>query len=836
MILSVIRSLGKSWGIGRKQGTIRTRLGVQELERRENPDGNSPFNMANFDIIGRTSGGEWWTGSKFDTGTISNAKLTSWNPAAQFRDVMVGNFDGDSLDDIVGRDPSGRWWVTLTNPKMGTLAQTNTDSFALWNEAAGWRDVKVADVNGDGKDDLIGRTAGGEWWAGISNGTQFSTRKMAGWNEAAGWRDVQVLDVNGDGKDDIVARTSIGEWWAGTSNGQTFATSLFARWNEAAGWRDVRSADVNGDSRADVIARTVGGEWWAGISTESSFTTTRLTGWNEAAGWRDIRVADVNGDGQDDVVARTSGGEWWVGKSTGTAMTTSRLTGWNEVAGWRNVNIVDANRDGKQDILAQTTGGEWWLATSSNTTSTTTYIGTWNPAANWTDIHIGQFQASGVSANWYGDLEILGNRNGTNVTVSASTLGGFEQVNVSYRATNGTQQSYSTMGALVGRVNFIGHDKADVVFNNTARPITAYGRGGNDELHGGTSTNDHLYGEAGDDKLYAGTSGASFADYLDGGEGNDQTDDGLGLANDTFDPTRWAVTGRNEAGSTDPLRAYWDDIQQGYAGNCWFWASVAAAVDGGVDFNTRIRRPNPTSQPHTYEVQLYRDSTNAQGVKTYTAFWQQVDFDWSAGGGATVYGDPRLDRKEGDYWQALVWRAYRIAFNLNDVEVEGAKNNVDGGWSGIALPRLTGVANTATDKANTSSSTAFFDLKDAVDNGYAVSASTYGQMTRMHPDIPVKPLDSAGRYVPGHAYTIITITGTSTNNAEVYLYNPWGDDGSSAWYDKQFSGGENESYSLDKQEQQNYDTYCKQGYDDGYTWVSWSNFMKYFDDYTINPI
>jgi hypothetical protein len=103
-------------------------------------------------------------------------------------------------------------------------------------------DVHLADFNGDGKADIVGRALQtGQWWVGLSNGSGFATTLWSTWSTGVTWVDVQVGDFNGDGKADITGRAlELGFWYTGVSNASTaFATSLWAIWNPEVTWVDV---------------------------------------------------------------------------------------------------------------------------------------------------------------------------------------------------------------------------------------------------------------------------------------------------------------------------------------------------------------------------------------------------------------------------------------------------------------------------------------------------------------------------------------------------------------------------------------------------------------------
>ncbi len=70
----------------------------------------------------------------------------------------------------------------------------------------------LADVNGDGLDDIVGRN-GAKWWVARSNGQAFVAENWGTWSTKVQWYDVRIADVDGDGCDDILGRAQNGEWW-----------------------------------------------------------------------------------------------------------------------------------------------------------------------------------------------------------------------------------------------------------------------------------------------------------------------------------------------------------------------------------------------------------------------------------------------------------------------------------------------------------------------------------------------------------------------------------------------------------------------------------------------
>ena len=283
--------------------------------------------------------------------------------------------------------------VTMADVNSVTAAFTlkSFTDVSLWTNdfnylQQGWRvDLHprtVGDVNGDGKDDVIGFGGNGVW-VGLSNGAGFDSVTM--WTSdfnylQQGWRgDLHprmVGGVDGDGKDDIIGFGGNGVW-VGLSNGAGFDpvsmwTSDFNYLQQ--GWRmDLHprmAGDVNGDGKADVIGFGGSGVW-VGLSNGTGFEPVSM--WTSdfnylQQGWRvDLHprmLGDVNGDRKADVIGFGGNGVW-VGLSDGAGFDPVNI--WTDdysyLQGWRtelHLRMVgDVNGDGKADAVGYGGNGVW---------------------------------------------------------------------------------------------------------------------------------------------------------------------------------------------------------------------------------------------------------------------------------------------------------------------------------------------------------------------------------------------------------------------------------------------------------------------------------------------
>ncbi len=183
------------------------------------------------------------------------------------------DFDGDRDDDLVIRGPGGEFMayraVGGTYQAAGDLVVTGLSDMQGW--AAGHR-FFVMDYDGDGDDDLLARSAWGDFFALRSDRTRFVATGVLysdpGMADAGGWNEgnrYYVMDYDADGDDDLVGRYASGAFVALRSErthlayaGVLASTSLTDAW----GWNAPDRffvADSDGDGDDDLLARNAGG-------------------------------------------------------------------------------------------------------------------------------------------------------------------------------------------------------------------------------------------------------------------------------------------------------------------------------------------------------------------------------------------------------------------------------------------------------------------------------------------------------------------------------------------------------------------------------------------------
>jgi hypothetical protein len=280
--------------------------------------------------------------------------------------VGFGDVNHDGWNDTVAVGRSGTQSAGQVFVAYGTA-----NGFIYWS----WRSqgrmlddgasVRVGDVNGDGYADLVASgtssTTAGWVVVGLSDGTGFSQ-----WSWASQRRMlddggvIRLADVNGDGKADLVATgtssTTAGWVVLGLSNG-----SGFNQWTWTSNRRMlddgavIQLADVNNDGTADLVATgtssTTAGlvvvglsNWKPNDTISQGFGNSDRNGFHYGWSWSsntrildnnsNIWLTDFNNDRRADLVvngtAGTSAGHVFVGQSlgSGTAFTGFHQWSW----------------------------------------------------------------------------------------------------------------------------------------------------------------------------------------------------------------------------------------------------------------------------------------------------------------------------------------------------------------------------------------------------------------------------------------------------------------------------------------------------------------------------
>jgi len=292
----------------------------------------------------------------YDSGGIYCGGTSNDSGSAFSRFVAVADLNGDGKPDLVA--------TNCQNDTVGVLLGNGDGTFqAAVIYAAGGSEsgpIAVADVNGDGHPDLVvGFSPGIGVLLGNGDGTfQSAVTYGSGGVEVL---DVAIADVNRDGKPDLVV-TNCGE--NGCSQGGTLAV-LLGRGDGTFGSAvlydsgefepsSIAVADVNGDGHPDLLVVDLMSKALAvvlgnGNGTFQAGVTYEPGGFGPP---ESLAVADVNGDGKPDLVVAEcvdgscTGGDGAVTVLLGNGDGTFRSAVAYDSGGGSNTGVAIADVDG----------------------------------------------------------------------------------------------------------------------------------------------------------------------------------------------------------------------------------------------------------------------------------------------------------------------------------------------------------------------------------------------------------------------------------------------------------------------------------------------------------
>ena len=200
-----------------------------------------------------------------------------------------------------------------------------------WDQPQYYLTIHAADVNQDGKAELLGRGSGGiDTWVFDAATAQWQQLNAGAcnWTDANHWNQpqyyltIQAADIDGDGKAELLGRGSGGieTWSFDPAAGQWQQLSAgTCNWTDANGWNapqyytTIRAADIDGDGQAELLGRGANGvdTWRFDVATEQwQPVSIGSCGWTDASHWNlpqyygAIVVADIDGDGCAELMGR----------------------------------------------------------------------------------------------------------------------------------------------------------------------------------------------------------------------------------------------------------------------------------------------------------------------------------------------------------------------------------------------------------------------------------------------------------------------------------------------------------------------------------------------------
>jgi IPT/TIG domain/FG-GAP-like repeat len=392
VITAVTPSRGPDWG-----GTRVTITGANLADTT-----GVKFGSANGSSVQVISSTRVTVTSPAGTGTVDVRIVTPYGQSAittadrfTYRgEPLTGDFDGD------GRQDGLRLYSSAADVQIS--GGSGFATMQRWSSTAfhGTVVTTVGDVNGDGKDDLIGvnnSPTDHSTWVMLANSTATSFGAPVQWSSQpfAGTVTTTVGDVNGDGKADLIGVNNSStdhSTWVMLSSGSSFGTPV--QWSSLpfAGTVVTLAGDVDGDGDADLVGvndSATDHSTWVMLSSGSSFAAPVQWSSTAFSGTEKTLLADVDGDGKVDLVGVNdvpTDHSTWVMLSNGTAFRTPGLWTSQAVPGADGTLVADVTGDGKADALGPDDQGGMNVKASTGTSFAANVNWPAGNAATWVEL------------------------------------------------------------------------------------------------------------------------------------------------------------------------------------------------------------------------------------------------------------------------------------------------------------------------------------------------------------------------------------------------------------------------------------------------------------------
>jgi hypothetical protein len=270
--------------------------------------------------VWRPGNGTWFTLTSSSGYSYAAELAHQWGNQSSGDIPLMGDLDGDHIADLViWRASTGTWYWLLSSQGYSPAAAGSKQ----WGNSSLGDIPMLADVDGDGKMDLVlWRASDGTWyWLTSSSGYSYNAYGAKQWGNQSLGDIPKVADVDGDGKADLIVwRASTGTWyWLTSTSGYSYNAIGGKQWgNQSLG--DVPLVgDIDGDGKTELVVWRASTGTWYWLTSTTNYNSMNGLQWGSQSLGDVPLLTDLDGDGKADLtVWRAPSGTWfWLKSSRG---------------------------------------------------------------------------------------------------------------------------------------------------------------------------------------------------------------------------------------------------------------------------------------------------------------------------------------------------------------------------------------------------------------------------------------------------------------------------------------------------------------------------------------
>ncbi|KNC48331.1 uncharacterized protein AMSG_04563 [Thecamonas trahens ATCC 50062] len=276
---------------------------------------------------------------------LPSSGVGSWTP----RSVAIGHLNNDPYPDLVV-DSSGV--IVLSNDGSGTF------TFVVRLSSGTFRNVGVADVDNDGKLDIIGimHNPIPYWYKNDDNTFSFTSKSLQNTGTYVREYSVSLVDINNDGRTDIAFRGDNNHIIYALHQGTSPYYGAFISLGVFSNIQAQTVGDVNGDSFSEFVLCTSSSIFINFLdAAATAFDATKQVVINQAVSGNFVNIADIDDDSDNDIILIAGSTIVWLDNTDGTGSSwTSRAVTTSSVSGNSFRLVYDVDGDGYLDSVLLT--------------------------------------------------------------------------------------------------------------------------------------------------------------------------------------------------------------------------------------------------------------------------------------------------------------------------------------------------------------------------------------------------------------------------------------------------------------------------------------------------
>ena len=301
---------------------------------------------------------------------VSFTLSSSPHVGSQARSVVAADVNGDGKVDLVSGNNTANSFSVLTNNGNGGFVLASTPGVSTPVS------VTAADVNSDGKLDLACANAGDNTLSVMTNNGSGDFVLASAPGVGSDPFSVVAADVNGDGKLDLINANLGDNTLTVLTNNGSGGFMLASTLGVGSAPSSVTAVDVNGDGKLDLINANAGVNTLSVLTNDGSGGFVLASTLNVGSFPVAVTAADVNGDGKVDlisanrnantlsVLSNDGSGGFVLASTAGVGSSPSSVTA-ADINGDGKVDLVSANvSDSTLSVLTNDGSGGFVLAST----------------------------------------------------------------------------------------------------------------------------------------------------------------------------------------------------------------------------------------------------------------------------------------------------------------------------------------------------------------------------------------------------------------------------------------------------------------------------------------